>query len=154
ALPNVTVTAAGGQAAVANDYCRSKGGTASSGQTILDQYAPSSARTTVDTFWLQSPSTGTSSDTAPTNQCWTREAVSERASNLDGGTSATPVPTTSTTQAPTTTTIPSTTATVSQTTTTTAPPPSPSGSFITGVSADHRSLVDQNGQPFLINGDS
>ncbi len=65
-------------------------------------------------------------------------------------TTATP---TTTTVAPTTTNQAPTTTTVPTTTTTTAPgggtPP-----FATSVSANGRYLVDQNGNPFLINGDS
>lgn len=136
--PSVTVTSAAWQGAVGNDFCGSTARTASSGQTILDQYDPNIPGTAQDAFWSQSSPTGTISDTAPTNQCWNMEAVSVTAPGGGGGT---------------TTTIQPTTTTIQPTTTTTAPPP-PGGALLTGASVNGRYLVDQNGAPFLMNGDS
>jgi hypothetical protein len=148
--PQVTVTAAAWQAAVGNEFCGATAPTPSSGQTILDNYDPDSAGTAVDGFWLQTSPSGTISDTAPTDQCWNMEAVSVSAPpSGSGGTTTTTVPATTTTIPPTTTT---TTATTTTTTTTV-----PSGStppFATSDSASGTYLVDQYGNPFLVNGDS
>jgi hypothetical protein len=68
-------------------------------------------------------------------------------------TTSTTVPrTTTTTIDPPPTTVPATTTTVPATTTTVPPPPKPP--LATSVSANGRYLLDQNGKPFLVNGDS
>jgi hypothetical protein len=151
--PEVTVSAAAWQAAVGNEFCGAEAPTASPGQTILDNYDPNFAGTAVDAFWLQTSPTGSISDTAPTDQCWNMEAVSVIApSSGGGGTTTTTVPATTTTIPPTTTT--TTNSTTTTTTTTTTVPSGSTPPFATSVSASHTSLVDQYGNPFLVNGDS
>jgi hypothetical protein len=135
--PMVTVPAADWQAAVGNEYCGETPSNASSGQTVLDQYDPNFPGSAQDAFWLQVSPTGTISDTSPTDRCWNMEAVSVAAQ---------PVP--ETTTAPTGT---SATPTVSATGTATVPSGPP---FAMSVSASGTYLVDQYGNPFLVNGDS
>ncbi len=144
--PGVSVSAAAWQAAVGNEYCGATAPTASPGQTILDTYDPNFAGTAVDAFWLQTSPTGTISDTVPTDQCWNMEAVSVSApSSGSSGSTTTTVPATTTTIPPTTTTT---------TTTTTTLPSGSAPPLATSVSASHTYLVDQHGNPFLVNGDS
>jgi hypothetical protein len=69
-------------------------------------------------------------------------------------TTTTTAPSTTTTQAPTTTTQAPTTTTQGPATTTVAGSGAGATPLVTGVSANGRYLVDQNGNPFLLNGDS